>query len=87
MAAYVFTPRRQPSNPTTPRDSDRDGASAALRNRAKAVKFRSLPGYPMSQVVDVQVTDDAWSVLISEAAPEQLAQELRGAGLLNAGEQ
>jgi hypothetical protein len=66
---------------------NRDGVSEALRKRTEAVKARSLPGYPAEQVVEVQVTDRAWSVLVSEDAPENLAQQIRGAGLLNAGEQ
>jgi hypothetical protein len=65
----------------------RDGVPEALRKGTEAAKVRSLPGYSVEQVVEVQVTDGAWSVLVSEEAPEQLAQQIRGAGLLNAGQQ
>jgi hypothetical protein len=63
------------------------GVSTAFRKGTETVKARSLPGYRAEQVIEVQVTDGAWSVLVSEAAPEQLAQQIRDAGLLNAGEQ
>jgi hypothetical protein len=66
---------------------NRDGISEALRKGTEPVKARSLPGYPVEQVVEVQVTDGAWSVLVSEEAPAQLAQQIRGTGLLNAGQQ
>lgn len=68
-------------------DVNRYGVSAALRKEAEAAKARSLPGYPVEQVVELQVTDRAWSVLASEAAPSRLVQQIRRAGLLNAGEQ
>lgn len=66
---------------------DKYGVSTAFRKGTEAVKVRSLPGYRAEQVIEVQVTDGAWSVLVSEAAPEQLAQQIQDAGLLNAGEQ
>lgn len=65
----------------------RKGAQAALRDAAETVTVRSLPGYAARDVVEVQVTDKAWNVLVSDAASAQLGREIRRAGLLNAGEQ
>lgn len=66
---------------------NRDGASKALREESAAVQARSLPGYRPEQVIAVQVTDSAWSVLVSDDAPERLLRQIREAGLLDAGEQ
>jgi hypothetical protein len=64
-----------------------DGSAEALAKDGEAVKVRTLPGYGAEQVVVVRVTDSAWSVLVSDAAPAELAQQIRDAGLLNAGQQ
>ena len=66
---------------------ERYGASEALRKGTEVVRVRSLPGYPVEQVVEVQVTDSAWSILVSKAAPARLVQQIRRAGLDNAGQQ
>jgi hypothetical protein len=67
-------------------DVDRDGVSKALRDESKVVTARSVPGYRPDQVIAVQVTDKAWSVLISEDASKGLPHQIRKSGLLNAGE-
>jgi hypothetical protein len=64
----------------------RDGNAEALAKGGEAVKVRTLPGYEAEQVVVVQVTNNAWSVLVSDAAPVELARQIRDAGLLNAGQ-
>lgn len=64
---------------------NRDGVSRALREESDSVDARSLPGYRRDQVIEVQVTDGAWSVLISEDALRRLLPQIRQSGLLDAG--
>ena len=66
---------------------NRDGAAKALLNSAEAAHARTLPGYRAEQVIAVQVTDSAWSVLVSDDAPAQVTRKISDAGLLNAGQQ
>ena len=67
--------------------ANRDGVSKGLREEPASVQARSLPGYRPEQVIAVQVTDSAWSVLVSDDAPKRLLRQLSDAGLLNAGKQ
>src|SRR4051812_19049198 len=65
---------------------NRDGISTALHEESTSVKARSLPGYRPDRVIAVQVTDSAWSVLVSEDGWMRLRRHLHESGLLNAGE-
>jgi len=65
---------------------NRYGVPAALRRGTESVRVRALPGYPTGQVIEVQVTRKAYSVLVSESAPEQLGRQIQEAGVLNAGQ-
>ena len=64
----------------------RVGVVGALAGTTRDVGARSLPGYPISQVVLVQVTDEAWGVLVAQDAPARVRRDIRRAGLLDAGE-
>jgi hypothetical protein len=75
MAAFVTCEKAQ-----------RDGVSKAFREGSGSVEARSLPGFGPDRVIVVQVTDSAWSVLVSQEALRRLLPRIRRSGLLNAGE-
>jgi len=63
----------------------RKGTKEALRDDSAPVEARVVPGYSSDLVIAVQVTDSAWSVLVSTSASKDLHREIRDSDLLNAG--
>lgn len=64
----------------------RDGVATALRDQSTPVKARTVPGFEPNQVIEVQVTLSAWSVLVSTRASGRLLHRVRASELLNAGD-
>ena len=77
---------KQPAGFVTCDAVNRYGVPAALRRGTESVRARSLPGYPTEQVIEVQVTRGAFSVLVADDAPAQLGRQIQEAGVLNAGQ-
>jgi len=67
-------------------DDVRQGTAKSGQGEWSPVEIWSLDGYSTDQAVAVKVTGKAWSVLVSDEAPEGLWHEMGEAGLLNAGD-